>query len=228
MTYAVLRFTQRRHLSAAVSKVTTSEPLSATGRLAAGAIALTAVILLVASSLNWSLGLPTCVAGLSAALIVSLVQRASPVPVLKAISWSVLPLVAGLFVLVQGIERTGVLGPLIHMLSTDSQTSPTATAWVAGTLVALSSNLLNNLPVGLLAGTITQSTQLSAHTVGALLIGVDLGPNLSVTGSLATLLWLVAIRREGEDVSAMQFLAVGSLVMLPALFASLGVLYCLS
>ena len=34
----------------------------------------------------------------------------------------------------------------------------------------------------------------------AVLVGVDLGPNLSVTGSLATILWLVALRREGQDV----------------------------
>ena len=33
---------------------------------------------------------------------------------------------------------------------------------------------------------------------GAMLIGVDLGPNLSITGSLATILWLVAMRREGQ------------------------------
>ena len=37
--------------------------------------------------------------------------------------------------------------------------------------------------------------------IGPKLIGVDLGPNLSVTGSLATILWLTAIRREGEDVA---------------------------
>jgi arsenical pump membrane protein len=224
VTYAVLLFTQRRRLAAAVSEVANSQPLRPAGRMAAGAIVLTAVILLTSSALNWSLGLPTCMAGLSAALVIGLLRRASPVPVFKAMSWSVLPLVAGLFVLVEGIERTGVLAPLIHMLSAGSQTSPKATAWAAGVLVALGSNLLNNLPVGLLAGTVTQSAQLSAHTVGALLIGVDLGPNLSITGSLATILWLVAIRREGENVSAMQFIAVGSLVMLPALFASLGVL----
>jgi arsenical pump membrane protein len=55
----------------------------------------------------------------------------------------------------------------------------------------------------------------------ALLIGVDLGPNLSITGSLATILWLNAIRREGEDVSFMTFLKVGAVVMLPTLALTL-------
>ena len=58
--------------------------------------------------------------------------------------------------------------------------------------------------------------------VDALLIGVDLGPNLSITGSLATILWLQAIRREGEDVGFWRFLKVGSITMIPALAAALG------
>ncbi len=58
--------------------------------------------------------------------------------------------------------------------------------------------------------------------VDALLIGVDLGPNLSVTGSLATILWLIALRREGVEVSFWRFLKVGVLVMPPALAAALA------
>lgn len=38
-----------------------------------------------------------------------------------------------------------------------------------------------------------------------MLIGVDLGPNLSVTGSLASILWLVALRQEKVEVSACAF-----------------------
>jgi arsenical pump membrane protein len=56
----------------------------------------------------------------------------------------------------------------------------------------------------------------------ALLIGVDLGPNLSVTGSLATILWLIALRREGIAVSGGRFLRLGMLVMPPALILALG------
>ena len=56
----------------------------------------------------------------------------------------------------------------------------------------------------------------------ALLIGVDLGPNLSVTGSPATILWLIALKREGETCSAVQFLKIGAAAMPPALLLALG------
>jgi arsenical pump membrane protein len=221
-TYGVLYLTQRRHLAVPVLQQVDRPPLSASGRIVAGAIAATAIVLLIASTSGWQLGLPTFVAGSGAWLLVSVMKRESPWPVLKKVSWTVLPLVAGLFVLVQGIESTGVLTQLIQLLSAGAQQAPRETAALAGILVAFASNAVNNLPMGLLAGSVAQGAHLPAQVNGALLIGVDLGPNLSVTGSLATILWLVAIRREGEDVSAWKFLAVGSLVMPLALIASLG------
>ena len=55
-----------------------------------------------------------------------------------------------------------------------------------------------------------------------MLIGVDLGPNLSITGSLATILWLLALRKERLDVSFWDFLKVGAVVMPVALVLSIG------
>ena len=66
---------------------------------------------------------------------------------------------------------------------------------------------------------------LSAGTTAALLIGIDLGPNLSISGSLATLLWLLAVRREGMHVSALGFLRLGAVVMPPALMLALAALW---
>ncbi|MBV8807372.1 MAG: arsenic transporter, partial [Acidobacteriaceae bacterium] len=67
----------------------------------------------------------------------------------------------------------------------------------------------------------------AAHATGplrdAVLIGVDLGPNLSITGSLATILWLIAIRREGLEVSFWKFLKWGVLVMPPALLLAIAI-----
>ena len=82
---------------------------------------------------------------------------------------------------------------------------------------------MNNLPAGLIASTTLGQTHVPQIVTDGLLIGVDLGPNLSITGSLATILWLTAIRREGEDVGFWRFLKVGAAVMPPALFAALGV-----
>ena len=81
----------------------------------------------------------------------------------------------------------------------------------------MASNLMNNLPAGLIASTTIARAHPSQTVIDALLIGVDLGPNLSITGSLATILWLTAIRREGETVGFWRFIKVGALVAPPAL-----------
>ena len=62
----------------------------------------------------------------------------------------------------------------------------------------------------------------------AVLIGIDVGPNLSITGSLATILWLVALRRENITVSAGQFLKLGAMVMTVPLLLAIGSLFLLA
>ncbi len=165
-------------------------------------------------------------AGVITAAVVLILNRLSPWEIAKDISWSVLPLVAGLFVLVEAVQETGLLKPLIAFLPAHAASAPRATGLVLGSVVAVLCNLVNNLPLGLIAGTLANSAHLSPHVTGALLIGVDLGPNLSVTGSLATILWLVALRREGQAVSAWKFLGLGLLLMPPALIASLAAFIC--
>jgi arsenical pump membrane protein len=227
-TYAALRWTERRSLDAEVAAVVAAPSLRLGGKLAAAGIALTAVVLLGASALDRQLGLPTFIAGAAVTTAVLTIGRQSPLPVLKDISWSVLPLVAGLFVLVEGLDRTGVLRSLANLLHEAASHDPRPTSWVAAAMVAIGSNLINNLPMGLIAATTSHAAQVPGQVIGAILVGVDLGPNLSVTGSLATILWLIALRREGENVAALQFLKIGIVVMPPALLLSLAALATVS
>jgi arsenical pump membrane protein len=141
---------------------------------------------------------------------------------LRDISWSVIPLVAGLFVLVEALIDTGVIAMISHSLRVTAQHSEGLAAWAAGLAVAVGSNLANNLPVGLIAGSAVQDAHAAAKVTSAVLIGVDIGPNLSVTGSLATILWLTALRRDGHHVGAMKFLRIGAIVMPPALLLALA------
>ena len=197
-------------------------PLGAGGKTAALGILATAIVLMTASAYDVPLGLPTFLAGILTAVIVLLISRTAPWGVLRGISWAVLPLVAGLFVLVEALDRTGAIKLLSDVLREQAAVSLPRTIWGAGAVLALASNLINNLPAGLIAGTAVQAAQTPPGITGAVLIGVDLGPNLSVTGSLATILWLTALRREGLHIGAWPFLKLGVLVMPPALILALG------
>ncbi|MBU9186854.1 arsenic transporter [Burkholderia gladioli] len=221
-TFWMLRHTQREHLAGACATDPPVEPLGSSGKVALAGIAMTAVALLVVSAFDLPLGLPTAVLGVLTALVVLLKERRSPFAFLGEISWSVLPLVAGLFVLVEMLAHTGVIDVLSRLLASAAGRDQGLAAVVAGGALALGSNAINNLPAGLIASATVAAAHSPQRVVDALLIAVDLGPNLSITGSLATILWLSAIRREGEEVGFMQFLAVGAAVMLPALALALG------
>lgn len=222
VTFVVLRMAHRASLCKPIADRVDAPVLSRAGRLTACGIAAAVATPLAASALDIPLGLPTFLAGALTTGLVLVSQRQTPWPLLKDITWSVLPLVAGLFVLVEGLVRTGVVQNLETALEALAHDSPAAASWTSGLVAALACNLMNNLPVGLIAGSSMAAAPMSQQVAGALLIGVDLGPNLSVTGSLATILWLAALRREGCLVSAWEFLRLGTIVTVPALLAALA------
>ena len=131
-------------------------------------------------------------------------------------------LVAGLFVLVEGLRETGAIALLQTLLHEAAAQSASTTTWITGVVVALACNLLNNLPAAFIAGSVAAGTHADPRMVDAILVGVDLGPNLSVTGSLATILWLAALRRDGVSVQGRDFLRVGAIVMPFALVLALA------
>jgi arsenical pump membrane protein len=222
VTFIVLRWTQRGALRQNLSEDVPAPQLSAAGKTAALGIVATPIVLLGASALDIQLGLPTAVARLATPTIVLTRQRKSPWHTVKDISWGVLPLVAGLFVLVEALDKTGLIATIGALLRLEATKSQAGAAWSAGVLLAFVSNLMNNLPAGLVAASALQNADASDLVRRAVVIGVDIGPNLSVTGSLATILWLTALRREGLTVSAWTFLKLGALVMPPALPVAIG------
>jgi arsenical pump membrane protein len=224
-TFLMLRLVLREDLRRErIARAVPRPHLGRSGRWAAGGIAATAAVLLVCSALDVRLGLPTFLCGAVTAAIILAATRQSPWGLVRPIAWGVLPLVAGLFVLVQALDRTGLIAALADLLAQGAQVSQAGAAWATGLALGFACNLMNNLPVGLIAGSAIATYHLSDGIAGAALIGVDLGPNLSVTGSLATILWLAAVRREGHDIGTWRFLKLGLVVMPPALVLALAAL----
>ena len=212
-TGVALFLTTRRTLAGTVEAPSEKAPLSGSGRLALGGIGFAVVALLVASAFRVDLGAPTLGVGLLVLGLVAVKDHRVLWETPKSVSWSVLPLVAGLFVVVEAVNRVGALDLGKRALAALGRL-PSWQGDLAGAFgVTAISNVVNNLPSGLITGTaVGQTHDLARSLRNALLIGVDLGPNLSVTGSLATILWLIALRREKQEVSAWDFLKVGLVV----------------
>src|SRR5258707_2509695 len=144
VTYLLLLFTQRAAIDQKFSEDFPTEPLSVGGKCVAVGIALTSVALLGASSLDRQLGLPTFIAGTAVTIIVLIISRQSPLPVLRDISWGVLPLVAGMFLLVASVEQSGFLNSVTQMLHNVAASSPRDASFVTTILVSYAISQSNN------------------------------------------------------------------------------------
>ncbi|HXD55905.1 MAG TPA: SLC13 family permease [Solirubrobacteraceae bacterium] len=174
------------------------EPLHAGAGLA-GVIAAAALIVALANP-----ALPVLAVALALLAVASLRGRLSGPGALAALG---LPTLIGLFALTVALgllARSGAVSP-------DALREAGAPATAAG--AALLSVLVNNLPAAVL---LSSSGHLQAR---ALLIGLNVGPNLAVTGSLAVLLWWRAARAEGAAPSAVAYSRQG---LLPPLAGALA------
>lgn len=224
ITFLMLFLTQKKFLNVPVVADNAEHILNTGGKMALAGIIFTTLVLLLASFQHWDLGLPTAIAGVSTAIFISIAGRKNPITFIRHISWSVIPLVAGLFILVEAVQQTGIISILSQKLSEAANASTETTTWSSSLIIAFGSNLINNLPAGLIAGTTLSDIHLPEMVRSGILIGVDLGPNLSITGSLATILWLKELRRNGYYMSAWDFLKLGTVIMIPALLLALFVL----
>jgi arsenical pump membrane protein len=224
-TFVCLRLLSRRALAGVAAPVEEAYRLDAAGWMAVAGVGVAVVALLVASGLGIPLGAPTCGAGVVALVLVAIKDRGAPKNAVRDVAWSVLPLVAGLFMIVEALNRAGMMRLTRLGLAWLTSAHDGVGKFAGGFGVALLSNLTNNLPAGLAAGTALRQMGQHGLLAHAVLLGVDLGPNLSVTGSLATILWLIALRREDAEITGWEFLKVGVVTMPVALAVALLALW---
>ncbi|WP_432824626.1 SLC13 family permease [Dactylosporangium sp. CA-092794] len=127
--------------------------------------------------------------------------------------------VLGLGVVVLAVRRHGLGG----LVDAAAPAAPTLLGLLAAAgLAALLANLLNNLPATLV---LLPAVQHSPALLLAVLIGVNVGPNLTYTGSLATLLWRQILHARDAAPSAAQFLRLGALTVPAGLVAAVAALW---
>jgi len=210
LNLAIFRFIFRRALEGDY-ELPLPPPLDPRTRNVLIAMAIVALLYFLAVGFDISLG-PTAALG---AVIVLASARANPRIVIARVSWTTLVLLCGLFVLLDAVEHQGAIVWVLRGLHDAAHSGAFGEILSAAFGAALASNLINNLPVAALSGTIVAQ---AGHTLAyPLIAGADVGPNLSTTGSLATILWLSIVRERGLHVSRREYARLGLCVVPPTL-----------
>ncbi|MEW2246506.1 SLC13 family permease [Streptomyces sp. NPDC006975] len=147
-------------------------------------------------------------------------RRTRPSEIVRAASVPFLAFVLSLGIVVRAVVDNGLADALGHLV-------PSGTGLVAllavAALAAVLANLINNLPAVLVLLPLTAPS--GAGAVLAVLLGVNLGPNLTYAGSLATLLWRRIVQQHDHEVELKEFTVLGLLAVPLSLGAAVVALW---
>jgi arsenical pump membrane protein len=154
------------------------------------------------------------------ALILAARNRTPPFELVASAAPTFLIFVLALGVVVHAASVHG-LSSAIDSLVPQGTSLPALLAIAA--VSAVLANLVNNLPATLIVAPVAAANGPGALL--AMLVGVNAGPNLTYTGSLATLLWRRVMRAHHEVVDLRQFTRLGLLTVPPVLIAATAALW---
>ncbi len=182
--------------------------------------------LIAAGALGIPLYLPAVIGAIILTPIALIRRDLPPGRLLRGVSWSLPFFVIGMYTVVVAADRAGLSqlwAGLMASAGSGNLTSLLSIAFGSG----LGSNLFNNIPMALVVITGLPSTNPSTMVSlsFASLIGTNVGPNVTVFGSLATILVLNAARRQGIIISPVRYLGVGALTTPLMILASTLVLW---
>jgi len=174
----------------------------------------------LAALVRFPLG-PVALAGATLLMVIALLTDTFDWNVLReGISWALFGFISGMFIVVRGVENLGLTAAFGNALLRLGGGAPLRTILVVASGTAIGANLINNVPMALVMRAALASAHLDPTMVTTLhfatVLGADLGPNLTTVGSLATMLWVLLLRRQGLDISTREYLTLG-LTVVPAM-----------
>lgn len=195
-------------------------------------LGITAVAYLVLS--HYALPLSLAAMG-GAVLLISggvVVRRLNWKGVKSRISWSILVFIFCLAIVVRGLENSGVIRAITEALLRLSSDSGLAAILSLAFGTALGSNLINNWSMMMVSVSSLQSADsyIAIHPGApyAVILGAALGPNLTIIGSLSSMLWLVLLRQRGLSIHPVTYFRLGLVVMPPMVLVGAVGIYLIS
>ena len=163
-------------------------------------------------TLHDKLKIPPESVALGCAIIALAVSRIDSADIFRSIDWDTIFFLIGFFFIVGGLERTGILKDVAHMLINITGGGillSTAMLWASG----LISTIVSNIAVALTLTPIIRDLQLSnpLPVWSALIFGSNLGGAATPISGVVTVMAIGALKKEGFKVSLAEFTKAGLL-----------------
>lgn len=177
-----------------------------------------------------SIGLPVSViacGGAALLWIAAIVTRSlDSARLLRRTPWLIVVFALSMYLIVYSLHLHGGTAWFSSLLTPLDASGLAGMVFGSGALFSLLAAVINNLPAVLVSSlSITELEGGHAIMPFASLIGMSVGAKLTPIGSLATLLWLQLLRRDGVQLSLWQYMKYGFLLTVPVLLVTLGALW---
>jgi Na+/H+ antiporter NhaD/arsenite permease-like protein len=200
--FAVIAWLYRSHLSHVRPREDHELPAPPPERryhLVKSSIVAAAVLVLFA------MGYPTHLVAMGGGAALLFTRRTLPQSIYAQIDWTLLVMFAGLFIVVRGVETTGLLKDLVQAAGPERLKNVAVLSVAAAAL----SNLVSNVPAMLLFKPIYPQISQGMSTGLVLSSASTFAGNLTLLGSLANLIVVEQARREGIEIRFVGYLKVG-------------------
>ena len=200
--YAVIAFVYR----ASLSMVRRPEgPILARRPIAMHYLMAKSSMVAIGTLIFFALGFPTHLVALSAGALLLFTRRIKPDRVFRMVDWTMLLMFAGLFIVVGGLQATGLQNAALRSIGVDRLRNPI----ILSAVTTILSNLVSNVPAVLLFRPIFPALG-GSERIALIISSVStLAGNLTVVGSIANLIVIEQARSRSIRITFYEYLKVG-------------------
>jgi Na+/H+ antiporter NhaD/arsenite permease-like protein len=200
LVFAVIWLAYRRRLPAAFPAVDLEERFAVHRGLMTKTIVAVSVMLIA-----FLAGVPIALVAIAGAACCLLTRRVNPDKVYREIDWGLLVLFTGLFVVIAGVEQSGLTGELLDWAAAIGLYRPAVLIAVTAAL----SNLVSNVPAVLLFKTVIPTFGEPVRAWLILAMASTMAGNLTIVGSVANLIVVEQARGAGIRIGFLEHGKVG-------------------
>jgi Na+/H+ antiporter NhaD/arsenite permease-like protein len=193
-----------------------------------GAAAIVLLITIIGFVTYESYNMTPAFVAVTGGFLMMIIQAREPQGVLREIDWSTLLFLSGLFIMIHGLHKIGVIGVIAGWLSALIGTRPlNATInlmWLSG----IASSIVDNIPLSSSLSPIVKDMVIDGGSKllwWGLVIGANLGGNMTPIGSPTNVIAIGISEQEGYPISFTMLLRLGFSLTILHFIISMGYLY---